>query len=327
MGNRTQALAQLLFSKRTIDECDVQEIHNLINKFPYYAPARFLLLEKLKSSGASEYQEQLAKTILYYHNPLEFQYLVDSGRFQVDITYDTVANEKITEQQTNVTTPIPVEVLQDDHSEDETIAQEILETPEAAEINEEETTEPEVENDPAELAVTPLSTDEITPDDIEIPDEQRHESEPTNAEASVQQAHSVFARITKEASLPSSGLSFEPYHAVDYFASQGIKLSQDEAGKDKFGKQLKSFTEWLKTMKRLPATQLAASIDSTSEHKVQHMAQDSIHESDVFTEAMAEVWLKQGNLEKAAEVYNKLSLIYPSKKAYFAAKIENLKRK
>src|SRR5439155_17172264 len=120
--------------------------------------------------------------------------------------------------------------------------------------------------------------------------------------------------------------AFEPFHTVDYFASQGIKLSQDDQPKDKFGKQLKSFTEWLKTMKRLPAQQGPRSIDASSENKVQHLAEDSVHESDIITEAMAEVWLKQGNFDKALDVYNKLSLLNPSKKAYFAGKIENLKR-
>ncbi|MFL5787283.1 MAG: hypothetical protein ACJ748_04465, partial [Flavisolibacter sp.] len=95
--------------------------------------------------------------------------------------------------------------------------------------------------------------------------------------------------------------------------------------KDKFGKQLKSFTEWLKTMKRLPAKDIMQNLDPGFESNVQHMADDSIHESEVVTESMAEVWLKQGNNEKAMEVYNKLCLLNPSKKAYFAAKIENLK--
>jgi hypothetical protein len=131
----------------------------------------------------------------------------------------------------------------------------------------------------------------------------------------------------KEPSLTSGNdLVFEPYHTVDYFASQGIKLSQEETGKDKFGKQLKSFTEWLKSMKRLPATEMSKDIDASTENKVQHLAQDSVHQSEVVTEAMAEVWIKQGNKEKAIETYNKLGLLNPSKKAYFADLIENLKR-
>ena len=79
-------------------------------------------------------------------------------------------------------------------------------------------------------------------------------------------------------------------------------------------------------MKRITPEQMATQVDAGSENKVQHLAEDSIHESDVWTEAMAEVWLKQGNKSKAVEVYNKLSLLNPSKKAYFAAKLENLKR-
>jgi hypothetical protein len=121
-------------------------------------------------------------------------------------------------------------------------------------------------------------------------------------------------------------LVFEPFHTVDYFASQGIKVSQEEIPKDKFGKQLKSFTEWLKTMKRLPAAEIASSVEKSSEQKIEHLAADSVNEADVVTEAMAEVWLRQGNEPKAMEIYNKLILLYPSKSAYFAAKIDSLKK-
>ena len=119
-------------------------------------------------------------------------------------------------------------------------------------------------------------------------------------------------------------LTFEPFHTVDYFASQGIKISLEEP-KDKLGKQLKSFTAWLKTMKRLPAAQVGGSLEMSAEKTVETLADRSVTESHVVTEAMAEVWAKQGNREKAMETYNKLSLLNPSKRAYFAAKIENLK--
>jgi hypothetical protein len=59
---------------------------------------------------------------------------------------------------------------------------------------------------------------------------------------------------------------------------------------------------------------------------VEHLAQHSVADADVVTEAMAEVWVKQGNREKAIDTYNKLSLLNPSKRAYFAAKAEFLKK-
>ena len=42
---------------------------------------------------------------------------------------------------------------------------------------------------------------------------------------------------------------------------------------------------------------------------------------------MAEVFIQQGKIEKAHDIYKKLSLLNPAKSAYFAAKIELLKEK
>ena len=123
-------------------------------------------------------------------------------------------------------------------------------------------------------------------------------------------------------------LTFEPFHTVDYFASQGIKFKEEEKPKDKFGQQLKSFTDWLKTMKRLPISEVAKSSEVNQEISgvVEKLAEHSIEYRDVVTEAMAEVWEKQGNMDKAIDIYNKLSLLDPSKSLYFAAKIEDLKK-
>lgn len=123
-------------------------------------------------------------------------------------------------------------------------------------------------------------------------------------------------------------LTFEPFHTVDYFASQGIKFKEEEKPKDKFGQQLKSFTDWLKTMKRLPISEVAKSPEVIQEISgvVEKLAEHSIEYRDVVTEAMAEVWEKQGNMAKAIDIYNKLSLLDPSKSLYFAAKIEDLKK-
>ena len=88
----------------------------------------------------------------------------------------------------------------------------------------------------------------------------------------------------------ASDLTFEPYHTVDYFASQGIKISQDAAGQDKFGKQLKSFTDWLKTMKKLPATEISSHLSKSTEQKVENLAEHSVEDAEVVTESMAEVW-------------------------------------
>jgi hypothetical protein len=289
MSERIHVLAQQFFGKSSVDECDLQEIKTLANRYPYFAPAQFLLLEKLKKENSPEYSAQLQKAVLYYPDPLEFEYFISSDRFatEVDFEENDLPSDISYEQEEEKTS---FDLLKE-KIEDSVIEESIV---------------PETE-----------TLDTINEETIQIPVEEKME----------QAIERVLEHEEQQINKPANNdLVFEPYHTVDYFASQGIKLSQEEAPKDKFGKQLKSFTEWLKSMKRLPATEIANNIDASTESKVQHLAQDSVHEADVITEAMAEVWIKQGNNEKAIETYNKLGLLNPSKRAYFAGLIENLKR-
>lgn len=122
-----------------------------------------------------------------------------------------------------------------------------------------------------------------------------------------------------------SEIMFEPLHASDYFASQGIKLSAEMLGDDKLGKQLKSFTSWLKTMKKVHPDKMSETGKAT-DTAIQNIAEKSNREEEVLTEAMAEAYRLQGKNAKAMETYEKLSLLNPAKSAYFAAKIESLKK-
>src|SRR5574338_1434450 len=158
----------------------------------------------------------------------------------------------------------------------------------------------------------------------EIPLEQPVES-PEHVKA-MQQPLIEIPPLKKESSEShKQDLLFEPYHTVDYFASQGVKFKAEDKPQDKFGQQLKSFTEWLKILRQVPVTEISKAVDTNLEKKVEQLAAHSIEDREVVTEAMAEVWEKQGNAAKAIEIYNKLGLLNPSKSSYFAAKIEQLK--
>jgi len=123
----------------------------------------------------------------------------------------------------------------------------------------------------------------------------------------------------------SDSIVFTPYHMVDYFASQGIKLVLEDNPPDQFSKQLKSFTDWLKVMKKLPVKPSSEKSLEKEADQIRHFASHSIEDRDVLTESMAEVLAKQGMYENAIALYHKLSLIYPPKSAYFASRIEQLK--
>jgi len=120
-------------------------------------------------------------------------------------------------------------------------------------------------------------------------------------------------------------LSFQPLYTVDYFASQGIQVSEETSSGDKLTTQLKSFTEWLKSMKKVHTEKLQGNNDE-SDKIIQTIAETSNTNGNVVTEAMAEVLIKQGKIESAIEMYNKLSLKNPTKSGYFADKIQSLKQ-
>lgn len=177
---------------------------------------------------------------------------------------------------------------------------------------------------PAETAPDEFESTGSDEDEAALPAEELSIQLP-NAAETVAQLRSLDNKADKGL-LPTDTLAFEPYHTVDYFASQGIRFRDEPQQKDKFSVQLRSFTDWLKTMKRLPATEAVAVSNAFEEKKVVQMAEVSIAPREVVTEAMAEVWEKQGDKQKAVRIYEKLSLLEPGKSAYFASKIEQLKQ-
>jgi predicted metal-dependent hydrolase len=99
----------------------------------------------------------------------------------------------------------------------------------------------------------------------------------------------------------------------------------DEIPTDQLGKKLKSFTEWLKSMKKIQPDKVDRQMDSDTENHIRKEAEHSNDSQEVYTEALAEVYLKQGLEDKAVDVFKKLSLLDPSKSAYFAARIREIK--
>jgi len=254
MSKSAEQLAKSLFLKENLQECTIQELKLLINKYPYFGPAHFLLAEKLKNGNAADYTNQVNKTLLYFNDPLWFDYLVNN-----------TGNAEIIPAKKEIIKEVSIE---------KNIA----------------------EREPKETK-TALQTK------FEIP--------------------SLHTAIRDNA---LSEMTFEPYHTVDYFASQGIKFKEEEKPTDRFGQQLKSFTDWLKTMKKLPEPGGPGEPNISIEREVEKIAEQSIEDRNVITEAMAEVWEKQGNMEKAIAIYHKLSLHNPAKSLYFASKIEQLKK-
>lgn len=124
-------------------------------------------------------------------------------------------------------------------------------------------------------------------------------------------------------------LTIEPVqdklHTIDYFASQGIQIDLSKIPQDKLTTKLRRFTDWLKDMKNHHPNPQDLGISPEQEKKVAETALVSNESKEILTETMAEVLAKQGQIDKAIQLYIKLSFSNPEKTAYFADKIQQLK--
>lgn len=319
MNARIDQLVKSLLLKDSLEQCSLNEVEQFAARHPYFGAAQLLLTKKLQSENPARYPEQLEKTCLFFHNPLWVEQLLnDTGTAvitkaepvavspappEVQPVLDIVQSEPLSMPGMEITTDAPAE------TEPETAPTTALQDTPGPDIAAENTVSIELPAtepiQPAEEPAPVLAAANTTENPEPGPD-------PFNP---------GMPGATDE-----NALLFEPYHTVDYFASQGIRIREEDLPKDKFSQQLKSFTGWLKTLKKLPAAEIARGPVTVAEHKVEELAQHSLQEKAVFTEAMAEVWEKQGNTQKAIEIYRKLSLLEPAKSTYFAAKIEELKK-
>lgn len=162
--------------------------------------------------------------------------------------------------------------------------------------------------------------------------ESQHEQKNAETTTETQRVPSTDEKEAPTASTPSPAVDeplipIEPYHTIDYFASQGIKLSLEKNPQDKLGKQLRTFTQWLRHMKKLgPEDAIKSSENEQMESNILGIANASNEQQEIVTEAMAEVLIKQGKNQQAIEVYNKLSFLNPDKSTYFADQIQKIKR-
>lgn len=278
-----QHLYKTIFNKDESDAGGAATLHQLVKEYPYFSLAHFFILKNTDIKNAS-YNNIAAKTALHFNNPFLLQE-------QLHKNIEPVLEEKINE--VLLVTKKTEELVIADLPEVPVVPVEVVETIETLET----------------IPVQDTTT-------LETTEKSDHTSEAIIEEEAINEEKA--ATVIKE-----EPMIFQPLFASDYFASQGIKLSQEALPTDKLGKQLKSFTDWLKTMKKVHDSKLPES-NEAMDVSVQTLAEKSNKEEDVITETMAEVYLQQGKRHKAKEIYEKLSLLNPSKIAYFAAKLDQI---
>lgn len=354
-----------LTQKSNLTDISVDDLSHLAKNYPFFAPAQLALAVKLKQDNDFESQTQLQKTALYFSNLNWLQYQLMNGEAKNfrPSEISTPSSATVPPAAPAVAEEIKPDPVQEENivsEEYKAFVPNIQETP-AAVAEENKTFEaPKAFASPINETNVPADewkkniisvqrTEVIEPPrsiDLKIPSNNKtiQQPDPLPPTFSGNFAKNVFDpaanQMDKYSSLLSAQLSdfkkpveenakldfeMEPYYTIDYFASQGIKVDLTKQPQDKLTKQLLTFTDWLKKMKTVSPNPQDLGTDPELEKAIQGIAQTSNEAKEIATETMAEVFVKQGKIDKAVQLYIKLSFLDPEKSSYFAAKIQQLK--
>jgi len=292
MTAQTEHVLQKLFSENSVEKIPLDRLKQIVDEHPYFTLGHLLLAKKLQTINTEEFEAQSEKASLYFNEPIWLQTLLNPPAASEFTIREGIAEEIIALEEGVIEEAVPEEDFLEKPISQETTVEEII-------------------------------SEEPIPEILPIEEKAQVEEDVKNEQPERESTHQLADVVTEKAGDDSQ--VFEPYHTIDYFASQGIKVSNVIKSDDRLSQQLRSFTEWLKTMKRLPETQVDAQLDAVTQHNIQEIAAHSLDDKEIVTESMAEVLVKQNKGDEAIVIYEKLSLLNPSKRAYFAAKIEQLK--
>ena len=280
----TDYMIQSLFQRESMDEMTLDELKSHAEAFPYSSIIQFLYTCKLKSQYHLDFPEAVSKTALFFDDSSWLNYQLREEGEKGNF-------------------------------------RKILYGSQHNDTNEVEGVEEVEEVEGLNLPAEGRGAEGV--EEVDFDENEGGFHDPALAQAI--EKIELQDPNTNPASGTNKDFEFQltPYHTIDYFASLGIKINMENE-KDELSLKVKSFTAWLKTMKRLqpgPETVTVKDIQS-----ILNTQNDKENQPEaILTEAMAEVYLKQGLREKAIDVYNKLSLQNPLNSHKFADKISQIK--
>ena len=316
-----QQFSELVKDPQALGEETIIELENLLKQYPYCQTAQVLLALNLLQQNHSTYQAQLKKTVAYAGDRKKLKELLEGNKQHPAVV-------------SSIMTPEPVgETLHTD-SIPESIPQVVPEEPQAA---------PVVEITP------PLPILNIEPEQ----DNHIEESVISSDELALASPQSPVQEPEMKgfvAPLPSvrkkSEVSLEKVTQDELLTIVRKRLA--EINEEKSGKETKPGADILaeETDRGEPVLRPAAAFNKSKNELIEEFIMEepqisrpkreffnptassqrsNMDEEDIVSETLALLYARQGNLQKAIHIYEKLSLRFSEKSRYFAAQIENLK--
>jgi hypothetical protein len=315
---------------KDLNSCSTQhlpELKELMELYPYSSSLVTLYLKSLANDQDLRFNSQLEKFAYQIPNrELLYGFLTESAKQNEDVvqrTPDEVRVEIAVEQE------IKLPVLEES---EETVHSEIEEVLEVVNEQIEASTHVALEEAPLNL----------------IPELEEEEALPLNIPHQLDSEPEVEALI-QSAVIGSSYLQMAYPDVKEELANEDLTIHSEEVeqeveeimpNKTIVRDEPKTFTDWLKMGEILDGKHEEES-EVEKKPSFYHFekpkkefysplkkAKESVSENAMpVSETLAQIFALQGNINKAIQVYEQLSLSFPEKKSFFASQIRNLKRK
>lgn len=300
-----------------LKQTKTNELKKLVSQYPFYSTAHILLLKSLKDQDSPDFEVQLYKSSVYISDrELLLQFL------NTDFTYNEpeiqVAEEKMQEKTTIEEDTGNTKILKN-----KDVRRKINDTFEGMGENISETIS-------SQLKISELKDKdklEYSPEIYFIEEERTGENNFITIEAKPD------SKIQNNADNKNSESLLmvddeEPFELIESEEIQKDKKEQRSNGFDisEYADEeiIKNSDDLIsKFIQKNPRIEVKEVIDET-----QDISEDSVKEdSELLSETLIKVYIKQNLFEKAIHSYQKLSLKFPEKSAYFASQIKILEEK
>lgn len=315
----------------SIRNADRAFLENLIADYPYYQTAHILLLKHLKDTESGDFESQLVKSSIYISDrDLLFRFLNETYEQESEIVEEINETTEIKKEETQDDSVATTKLLKNRNVKrkinnsfegmGENISETISSQLEFSVVKEKDKLEYPSEIyfiDEERNGKNNILTIDADPDDtrkvvrkkdilqIVEKEEEKEHIEEVKTEDAFELLESEKVEAVKDQEPDNQNIYFDINHYAD---DDVIKESDDLISK------------FIEKNPRIETKDLNEEVKDVSEKSV-------VEDSNLLSETLIKVYIKQGLFEKAIQSYHKLSLKYPEKNAYFASQIEILQEK
>lgn len=290
---KRDAFHSAMESPERIDEKQLSSLKEVVNRFPYFQSARMLYLKGLHDQNDLSFSQELPKGSIYAADRIRlYELMKEEVRGEIG-----EASSK---------TDLTPNLLP---TEDRDLAEELAIDNEKTSIEEivaESNSNEPLEKQILEAAIAVSGIPELAGTEGAEPNELEDNPEPLSTEDIV-------------AIEPSSESPASPPLRNSLLDWIKPDQPQSEPAKPRFDELYESFIQ--KDRTRIEEKEHFFSAEELGKKSVEDDSEKFV------TETLAQIYINQGNYQKALEIYEKLLSDNPEKRLYFAVRIQNLERK